>query len=414
MISEATDLLPILAQLTKYRAMIDSHWDDIDSLLSNHEFREIFAQKREQDALPNKLGFNLFRIISDTYYRENFHSDVLKALLDPNESHRCGYAPLHLFIKYLKILRPDLHGLNIEDFRNSIVEREPGRIDILIQDLNSKKAIIIENKINGAGDMDRQLPRYVDYLENKDIQPVAIVYLTLNQLKQPSEQGWKPVIDHNRIYPILVKAIAFSHDSPSLINGWISECENCVQDFNTLAILKQYKSLIQHLGSHAMNETLMRKFYDTLITPDLSNWENACALATLMADLPAYRARNIVRNFENNFSPFEDVWVYSNTTAVFSFKKGKNISIDIACSDTNKYSLLFWDRESANHGSTRIDRALDSFSLKDKFSWDSDQKRYYINYSFPKDENILFHDLNLLLQHLRTIMPKSKEVQING
>lgn len=35
-------------------------------------------KKRDVD-----IGFNLFSIISELYYRENFHSDILKALIDP-------------------------------------------------------------------------------------------------------------------------------------------------------------------------------------------------------------------------------------------------------------------------------------------------------------------------------------------
>lgn len=34
--------------------------------------------------------FNPFTLISELYYRENFHSDIIRAILDPGESHKEG------------------------------------------------------------------------------------------------------------------------------------------------------------------------------------------------------------------------------------------------------------------------------------------------------------------------------------
>src|SRR6266404_4347993 len=101
-------------------------------------------KKREVD-----LGFNLFAIISELYYRENFHSDVLQAIIDPKGKHREKDAFLHLFLEFIRS-----HGaaINSSDYSNAQVIREKDRIDLLIKDEDSKKAIIIENKINNAGD----------------------------------------------------------------------------------------------------------------------------------------------------------------------------------------------------------------------------------------------------------------------
>src|SRR5947208_528493 len=48
------------------------------------------------------IGFNLFAIISDFYYRENLHSDILRALLDPQGKHQEQEKYFHLFLEYLR------------------------------------------------------------------------------------------------------------------------------------------------------------------------------------------------------------------------------------------------------------------------------------------------------------------------
>ena len=134
------------------------------------------------------IGFNIFTLCSDKYYRENFHSDIIKAFLDPTEKHNEGNKYLHIFIDLLNCVNNQNH-IKKSDFENASVEREKQHIDILVADETSKKAIIIENKINNAGDQHRQLPRYYDKLKG-DYDVVAIIYLTLNNSKKPYTSDW--------------------------------------------------------------------------------------------------------------------------------------------------------------------------------------------------------------------------------
>ncbi len=95
------------------------------------------------------LGLNPFAIVSDVFYRENFHSDILRVLIDPKTEHNEGDKYLRLFLDFLRS-----HDVPLSEsaYTNASVIREEGRIDILIKTDNSpKKAIIIENKINNAG-----------------------------------------------------------------------------------------------------------------------------------------------------------------------------------------------------------------------------------------------------------------------
>lgn len=62
------------------------------------------AQKHEANLRKRHvdLRFNLFAIVSELYYRENFHSDILKAILDPTASHYEETSFLNLFLGFIR------------------------------------------------------------------------------------------------------------------------------------------------------------------------------------------------------------------------------------------------------------------------------------------------------------------------
>ena len=104
---------------------------------------EIAKEYRFDEALE----FNFFTSISDFYYRENFHSDILKVILNPSTDLIGNKLYLDIFIDVLKEIKK---ADKLKHFSEDVtVEREEGRIDILIYD--SSKAIIVENKGNLAG-----------------------------------------------------------------------------------------------------------------------------------------------------------------------------------------------------------------------------------------------------------------------
>lgn len=60
-----------------------------------NKFSEILRKRDEF-----KLGFNVFSLVSDTYYKENFHSEIIYALLNPKGEHGEGCLFLDLFLDY--------------------------------------------------------------------------------------------------------------------------------------------------------------------------------------------------------------------------------------------------------------------------------------------------------------------------
>ena len=52
----------------------------------------IIKENEEKQAKRMETGFNLFYLISDHYYRETFHSDIIAALLSLNTSVRLNFS----------------------------------------------------------------------------------------------------------------------------------------------------------------------------------------------------------------------------------------------------------------------------------------------------------------------------------
>ena len=88
--------------------------------------REYTANLKKRDV---DIGFNLFELISDHYYRETFHSDILNALLDPVGKHKGQDKYLKLFLQFL--CEQHRAKINPQDYSKAQVVKEQGRIDIL-------------------------------------------------------------------------------------------------------------------------------------------------------------------------------------------------------------------------------------------------------------------------------------------
>ena len=136
-------------------------------------------ERRRREA----AGLNVFTIVSETFYRENFHSDIWATFLDRNGPHGGGTEYFRHFIAFLKACSLQPNDIpDADTFGDYVTKREKDRIDVSIRgegkDKCRPKAIIIENKINNAVDQSKQLPRYYKEL-SKEFDVVAIVYLSL-------------------------------------------------------------------------------------------------------------------------------------------------------------------------------------------------------------------------------------------
>ncbi|MCR5554706.1 MAG: PD-(D/E)XK nuclease family protein [Bacteroidales bacterium] len=153
------------------------------------QFAEDYCQKL--DEVKENQPYHL-NIIEELHINENAHSRILAKLLQYKDK-KGKYVFLESLLEFIN----DKKGYSCDFSKINIVSteitQEKDRIDILI--LNKKdNAIIIENKICGAKDQEKQLSRYIKKVEGKEIQKrnIYIVYLT-KYYQGPSNDTWSSV-----------------------------------------------------------------------------------------------------------------------------------------------------------------------------------------------------------------------------
>lgn len=343
------------------------------------------------------VGFNIFTISSDIYFRENFHSDILKSLLDPSEKHEQLNLYLNIFIDLLNSIGNNT-GIKKEDFKNAEVIRERYNIDILITDDFTKKAIIIENKINNAVDQPRQLPKYYERLkENYTVE--AIVYLTLNTSKKPQKNDWT-VQELVEIDPILKPIPSYDRKCTNLYTNWI--IPSIIQSTNTdsLFILRQYGHLIKYLNSSTMDTISLEKFYNNLKEED--NLKTSISIRNMLNDLPEYMAIRIEDRYKDRCYPFKNVWRYQRRDTVFEEFTMENLylKLDVWCG-LDGYKIHFWNPKDDNYDMKKqLEEHITSTSA---FEYDNGKINNIIRFFNFNEEEHLFNFIDELKVELKKL-----------
>ncbi|MDE7421064.1 MAG: PD-(D/E)XK nuclease family protein [Muribaculaceae bacterium] len=200
------------------------------------------SYKEACDEAEKKVGFNIFRMLSDYYYRENFHGDILEIYLNPEGYHGEGDKFLQLFLlKFLGEEKSRHYSRNSKLFREYRINGNR-RIDFVIVNENEDHCVIIENKLYDALDMDNQLPAYVEAMKEKygtdDKDPVdAVIYLPLSSEKKPDKSTWKENIEPKlEIIP-----------AEKLIKLWLDPSIGKCEKVDNQVILRHYKELLESL-----------------------------------------------------------------------------------------------------------------------------------------------------------------------
>ena len=317
--------------------------DKIKELLNR--LAPIIKESEEKQEKRMETGFNLFYLISDHYYRETFHSDIIAALLSPKEKHGGGNLYLNLFL--------DMIGVDKSNYQDAKVHKEygtndgtlGGRIDIFIEGGN-KHCVVVENKLNNAGDTYKQLPKYYHYLDNNKYNIDKFVYLPLNPYKTPDKSDWS---DEESIFidGKLKILPAFLEGEPNLIDNWLEIAEKKTENEDARFIIKQYVTVLRNLTNSIMNAKSLKSFYNEMIEGD--NLKTALSVRDMLNDLPEYMAKRIVDEFSSNYEPFEKVFLFSTSSkkaAVLHEAKKNDISfsVDIYCNELG-YEIVFFNRQ---------------------------------------------------------------------
>lgn len=233
------------------------------------QLKEPLRQYKENKEKRMDPGFNVFHLISDYYYRETFHGDIIAALLSPDEKHGEGNLYIDLFIKMINRKK---QLVDKQYYVECKVAKEystndgelAGRIDILI--MGNEHCIVIENKLNNAPDTYRQLPKYYADLKDAGFTVDAFVYMPLDPSKEPNKLDW---IDDEVQYidGHLVIIPAYQNgDEVNLIKDWLIPAEEESVNEDAKFIIRQYNSLLNNLTINIMDNKEILDF--------LSNKEN--------------------------------------------------------------------------------------------------------------------------------------------
>lgn len=150
--------------------------DDKHLLNLAKEISEIINRNRVYNA----------NIITELHANENAHSRILRMFLQYDDGKK-EYPILRKFLQIPKV--KNIFGN--KEFEFPVFSNEQERIDVLIEEPRSF-AIIIENKIKGATDQDRQLERYIESVMEHRVPSdnIYAIYLTDSGDKEVSDDSF--------------------------------------------------------------------------------------------------------------------------------------------------------------------------------------------------------------------------------
>ena len=159
-------------------------------------FVDFYKKKAEETKF--QMGFN-FNVLAEQCRNivENSHTNMLMRLLEYRN--RYGYVFLEDFISMagfdIKLKEGDVY---FERESPTVSEAgKNGRIDGFIYQ-KTNFAIIIENKINHAGNQEQQIERYIDDIIKKQIVPdncIYVVFLTRDGVESPDKDSIRKMKD---------------------------------------------------------------------------------------------------------------------------------------------------------------------------------------------------------------------------
>ncbi len=365
---------------------------------SNQILEEIISDIEKLEQEKQEVSYNLFNLSSVNNHKENFHSDIIKSLLDIKGLHKEGDKFLKKFIDFLN--KFDKFKIDYEkDYSDVKIEREKGRLDISIRGKNH--CIIIENKVNNADDMDNQLQRYYDDCK-KTVNVDAIVYLTLRGVKP------LPSIDNN--LKKITKNIPFFNDTEAdLISGWLIPSKVVSEKEDTKCLINQYIKLIKFLGVESLEKSIFENLR-LVMYKSVKFGENLDKKVAEYANrLWYYRAEEFMKKFSDNYEPFKKIEQYKTGRDDIMFE---NYMVG---NNTYKMDVMFFANKILFRNIS--DRSKDGYSdellkiLEKKFEIELEDKgNLYVKYfDISKYKNLVELDdaivsfVNEFLEKLRSL-----------
>jgi hypothetical protein len=230
---------------TGFGNILAEHGKFVLSKTGLSEKRNIIVKEYEQS--KDNLFSSIFK-----FRLENFHSEMLRQILDKNTQEIGSDQYLKMFMQILNKINPLIKEHIFTE--NVSVECEigktksDGRIDIFIYD--DKYALIIENKINHAPDQPNQLAKYFRYAKSEGKEIIAIVYIPLHENKMPPIQDYadefQKYIAEIREKLIVLPALNRKYPEKDIAHGFLDACLELPDNTDKQKyILSQYAKLLK-------------------------------------------------------------------------------------------------------------------------------------------------------------------------
>jgi hypothetical protein len=297
----------------------------------------------------------------------------------------------------------------IEDINyiDSKVTREENRIDILIKDDKTMHCILVENKINNAGDTSRQLPKYYCSLIDNGYKVDAIIYLSIDGNKQPDKSTWRPDDRKLGLEKIITYCAVSNQSESDLVNGFLNKCLLEAEYIQENTFFRQYIDLLLYLRRNQMDKQLMEKFYNQMQEED--NYNTALSLCLMLNDLIEYRKGRFYEKYLHNPNPFLAIKKYSEGLFFENIPDitEENIKIDIIFEEKNT-EIIFWIDE-PNIKYDLIEIILDTLCLTNDFTYDKDNY-YHKEFVFSSEEKMFIKFIEKFLSSLKENVVKIKKI----
>ncbi|PTY39727.1 hypothetical protein [Brachyspira hampsonii] len=296
---------------------------------ANNDSLQKYHNYIKKNTFNEDYPFNIFELISDTYYKENFHSDIIAKLLEHE-------TVLKHFLDFIKI---DASKYLNNDYS---VVREKNKIDILIKTNTDTNCIIIENKLRWAKDMNEQLSRYYNNCLENNLEVDKIVYLSPDILKQPTSQSIKDI-------PKEKIEIIYGYDGENE-DFYTKVIENSLNDFienneakEWILLADHYLKILRETGVTKMDK-LTQDFYNEIIK-NTDEYEKIKLIVDMYNNLIVTRINNLVSKFQGAncdnecfYRDFEskkrglnyaiDIYIYNDYSCFNLFSRGENTGDD--------------------------------------------------------------------------------------
>ena len=261
----------------------------------------------------SKRRFNIFTTLRKSSDEVNLHSRFLHALLDhqdPTDDRR----------RNLEDFLTKVVGIKCFPVDGAIVHREFDNIDLLIENVQQKQAVVIENKI-WSGDTARQLQRYHEKLLARDYPPqdISLLYLTPFG-DSPSKQS---------VGDLDCETVSYVDLLP-----WLERCQKRAFDDPALReSIAQYTELVRKLTNTDRSAEYMNELKNLCLKDD--NLIMAHELSQALVDAKSELVCNLGRAINDEiariegFLPSEDIGLcdYERVKACLVSKQSKYLGL---------------------------------------------------------------------------------------